>query len=79
MLYAMTTSVLPFNADKSHDNNISLIKKVTKGLGTDEHKKEMKNMSVQARSLIKKCLDVNPLTRITAEQILKERWIYEEK
>ena len=74
----MLTGVLPFNVDKSKDQ-VSLISKINKGLGTEEHKEDMKNLTFFARSLIKKCLDNDPSTRITANKIFNEPWIYLDK
>jgi len=78
MLYGMLTGVLPFNADKSKDQ-VSLIPKINKGLGTEQHKDDMKHLTFFARSLIKKCLAYDPSTRITADKILNEPWIYLDK
>ena len=74
----MLTGALPFNADKSNDQ-VSLIPKINKGLCMKQHKEDMKNLTFFARSLIKKCLTCDPSTRITADKILNEPWIYLEK
>ena len=74
----MLIGVLPFNADKSKDQ-VSLIPKINKGLGTEQHKDDMKHLTFFARSLIKKCLAYDPSTRITADKILNEPWIYLDK
>ena len=78
MLYAMMTGVLPFNSDKSNDQ-VTLIPKVLKGLGSEQHRLDLMKLSVMARSLIKRCLKVDSLKRITSGEIFDDPWIYLDK
>ena len=75
MLYAMMTGVLPFNSDKSNDQ-VTLIPKVLKGLGSEQHRLDLMKLSVLARSLIKRCLKVDSSKRITSGEIFDDPWIY---
>ena len=71
----MMTGVLPFNSDKSNDQ-VTLIPKVLKGLGSEQHRLDLMKLSVLARSLIKRCLKVDSSKRITSGEIFDDPWIY---
>jgi len=69
-LYHMLTSQLPFN----DQDRMILFKKIEKGL-YDFPLELWIGISDEAKDLVKKLLDINPITRITAEQALHHPWI----
>jgi len=73
-LYHMLTGQLPF----LENDRMALFKKIEQG-NYDFPPELWNGISDLAKDLVKKTLDVNPNTRITAEQALKHPWITKPK
>jgi 5'-AMP-activated protein kinase catalytic alpha subunit len=69
-LYHMLTGHLPF----PESDRMTLFNKIERGLYDFPHHLWC-GISEEAKDLVKKLLDINPKTRLTAEQALKHAWI----
>ena len=70
ILYILLTGIPPFNGDSENE----IIKKVQKGK-VDYDCDELKSISKEAISFIKKLLTYNPSQRIRAMKALEDVWI----
>ncbi len=79
ILFTMLIGHLPFQneSDKfgGRDTITALIQKITKGL-VSSHYKELDRVSLDCRSMVISCLDVNLATRIKVKDIVSSPWIH---
>ena len=65
-LYIMLSGTLPFNKDKDHDLEYSIL---------NNHLKEIKDISEEGNNLLKNILEKDPNKRFTCNQILEHPWL----
>ena len=65
-LYIMLSGTLPFNKDKEHDLEYSIL---------NDNYKEIKDISDEANNLLKNILEKDPNKRYTCNQILEHPWL----
>jgi serine/threonine protein kinase len=75
VLYAMTMGRLPFELSSEQPNIQSLIRKVSSGITSTQRREMCLRLSWDCHSLIQKCLELNPLTRISVKEITFDNWL----